>query len=311
MRRFVSCAVLSCAALSITHEAGAAISLNGYVPQYDASVYTGASFDVGCNDVTSGGTAQAASCSSGFGLGAGGSSGAASAHQATLHASTEVDVWAPNSNLSTFGASSTAVAHLNDYLYFTGPANTQVRVNTSIIAQGSIFADATGWASNPSIASSSFAVMGGVFGQSFGQSGRITSSADGTLTVTGSQSGATLPVSFLLNFDSQGNSQIGSLQMTVSLQSDGTARGHGFVGGLYLQGTAYTTAGFGNTVYWGGITSATDTMGNAIDLSQLHAFSASGFDYMTSAVPEAGTVPMLLSGLTVLFLAVRRRKPIN
>lgn len=68
-----------------------------------------------------------------------------------------------------------------------------------------------------------------------------------------------------------------------------------------------STVDFGHTMYWGGISSLTDSFGNAVN--NYSVSSASGFDYRYSAVPvpEPSAVMMLLAGFGLVGAIARRR----
>jgi hypothetical protein len=232
-------------------------------------------------------------------MGHGGSRGSATAAAGTAKASTFVNVFTPNDDFGVYGASATSTASFNDYVYFTGPANSQINVTASFVVGGGITASAAGLPLFGSTAQSSFSVNVAAFGQGGGQSGNLSVHADGTRTLLGQTTGTPMLVSFVLNFDALGESPVGGVSVNAFLQSQGTARGGDF-GGVFFPGEALSDAAFGSTVYWNGVVSATDSLGNPFDVSQLHAFSASGFDYMTSAVPEPSVVMFLLAGLGLL-----------
>ena len=78
-------------------------------------------------------------------------------------------------------------------------------------------------------------------------------------------------ISFVLNFDALGESQVGAVSISAFLQSEATD-----VGGIadsktqvFIPGEARSKAELGNTVYWDGIVSATDSFGDVFDHSQL------------------------------------------
>lgn len=78
----------------------------------------------------------------------------------------------------------------------------------------------------------------------------------------------------------------------------------GFTGPCDGHASAEMTAGYGNSLVWGGISSVIDASGNPI--VNFTVSSDSGFNY-AQAVPEPGTWAMLLAGVGLLGCMVRRR----
>ena len=273
-------------------------------PQFDTTATSSVSFSGSCNQGQSSASGASSTCLTQSNGGIGRATSGATAGGARASAYATADVFTPNANFASTQGAGNASAHVNDYVQFSGAANSQALLSGTIVVHGGLTGAAGGSAISNSSANASYQAIGAFFGQNFSQSGSLHTSADGANNNTNNINGTPVPVSVLLNFDNQGLSQLGSFSMSLTVNADGFARG--FPGASQTPGSASAASMFGQTMYWGGVSSIADLSGQPI--LGVTSISSSGFNYMTSAVPEPTTAVLMGMGLLGLG-AFRRRRP--
>jgi hypothetical protein len=144
-----------------------------------------------------------------------------------------------------------------------------------------------------------------MFGKGFIQSGTWQAVASAPAVIRDPNPNLLIPLTITLDFDATGRSTLGALQLALTVSANADARGASdLVTGLFLPGHSQASATFGNTVYWAGVTSVVDSLGNPV--AGVRSISASGFDYTTSAVPEPDAAVLTALGLLMVALQYRR-----
>ncbi len=185
-----------------------------------------------------------------------------------------------------------------DSIAIHGPAGKTGTLTGTLYFTGGIGASASGSPNAATNAGASYNFSASFFGQNVALSGSVLEATNGVSNSSNPAGGAfmvTAPISF-------GNDgwAIGSITMTAITQSESSARPYQpFSGAPIITADAHAAAGFGHTLYWGGISSLTV---DGVELAGYDLASASGADYRfsTAAVPEPGSVALLLAGLAVI-----------
>lgn len=226
----------------------------------------------------------------------------ASAGLGVIHASAQFNA---TSSTETSGASSQAQATLTDHLWFSGTPNSSARLQGMVVVSGGLLSQVAGSPLASNAAGSSYQLQGSFFGQSFNQSGSWTVGTNGYLEKSHAQA-ENIPIDISITFDSTGYA-LGSFSMYLVVGANGTANGYQKNSdSALISGSASGEAGFGHTVYWGGIRSLSI---NGAELQDFTVQSASGLDYRIAAVPEPELWLMLSAGLFVVHWRTRRRRP--
>lgn len=255
--------------------------------------------------VVSGSTVVSYGCSVGtgaptaFAANAGGSAGLG-----VVHVSTSAYALAIT---DTYGSNANANVSMTDYIAISGPANSSGLLHGSFILSGNLAAGVSGAPEAVTAAGSSYSIQTSFAGINGGRDGGWTLATNGT-DIQSNVSGAVLPVDATIYFGSDGWASV-SLSILAQLNSNGTARAYKPCSTCpSTPGEFLTSANFGNTIYWGGISSITV---NGAPLTDYQLISASGADYRyaTSPVPVPAAAWLLGSGLLGLIgLARRKRK---
>lgn len=202
-----------------------------------------------------------------------------------------------------FGSNANASAYALDYFAISGPANTSGMLHGSFVLSGSVSAAVTGAPESVTAAGSSYSVQTSLAGLNGAGSGNITVGTNGT-NIQSNVSGGVIPVDASIHFGPDGWAVM-SVSMYAQLHSDGTARSYQQCSNCQLfPGEFQTSAAFGNTIYWGGISAVTV---NGVDLTGYEYLSASGADYRVATVPVPAVGWLFGSGLLCLAGAVRRK----
>jgi hypothetical protein len=224
----------------------------------------------------------------------------ASAGLGVIHASAQFNA---TSSTETSGASSQAQATLTDHLWFSGTPNSSARLQGMVVVSGGLLSQVAGSPLASNAAGSSYQLQGSFFGQSFNQSGSWTVGTNGYLEKSHAQA-ENIPIDISITFDSTGYA-LGSFSMYLVVGANGSANGYQEnSNSALISGSASGEAGFGHTIYWGGISSLSI---NGVDVQDFSVQSASGLDYRVAAVPEPELWLMLSAGLGLVGWRARRR----
>lgn len=191
-----------------------------------------------------------------------------------------------------------------DWVAIQGPAGKTGLLTGTLYFAGGVGASANGSAFSATSAGASYNFSASVFGQSVGLSGNVLQATNGASNST-NPAGGGFTVTASVSFGSDGWA-IGTISMGAVTQSEASARPYQQTSDSpVIPADAHAAAGFGHTLYWGGISSLT------VDGTALTGYaltSASGADYRvtTAPVPEPGTLALLLAGLGFVARQARR-----
>lgn len=286
----------------------AAASANSAVPVLpDASFYVSAqstafsALSTPCDSgLVSNKSGAFASCS-GFSAG---STTASSAQSTPGLLRLGADFEATSVGSGSYGADSRATAGLSDFILIAGPANTTALLKGWVVVQGSVSANAGGSPLASSAGGSSYNLTGNFFNQGLGQSGGFTVGSNGYFDAQHAV-GESIPISVNVTFDSGGYA-LGNFSLLLNVSANGLASPYQRTSNsAVIPGSASAAADFAHTIYWGGISSFTV---NGNELAAYTVTSSSGFNYLTSAVPEPQTAALMCVGLALLCARARKSR---
>lgn len=206
-----------------------------------------------------------------------------------------------NASRSANGWSSASFA---DWLAIQGPAGKTGVLTGTLYFSGGVGASVSGSANSATNAGASYSFSASLFGQNVALSGSVLEATNGTSNSSNPAGGA-FTVTANISFGADGWA-VGTITMGAITQSDAAARPYQATSvAPVIDANAHAAAGFGHTLYWGGIDSLTV---DGIALSGYALTSASGIDYRlsTAPVPEPGTAVLLLGGMGLLARRLRR-----
>ncbi|MDH3280150.1 MAG: VPLPA-CTERM sorting domain-containing protein [Gammaproteobacteria bacterium] len=244
------------------------------------------------------------SCEAGNVSGAFNMIGSASAGMGAVHLGTSAT--AGTVGTDSYSGSTNASAYLADYFAISGPANSTGHLYGSFVVDGNLSVGVGGSALSSTAAMSSYSIQASLAGVNTERSGSWTLATNG-YDQQSNISGSVLPIDASISFGSDGWAVI-ALSIYGQANSNGNAVAYQQCSTCVLvPGSFSTAATFGNTIYWGGISSVTV---NGSPLTNFEFISASGADYRyaTAPIPIPAAAWLFGSGLLGLIGVARRKR---